>query len=72
METITRNEAFELYPEEHCLKAPELLREAGCSREVIQRGADQLEWELTRLLTMTLAAMAASEDTINTEMEAEG
>ena len=45
---------------------------AGCSREVIQRGADQLEWELTRLLTMTLAAMAASEDTINTEMEAEG
>ena len=45
---------------------------AGCSREVIQRGADQLGWELTRLLTMTLAAMAASEDTINTEMEAEG
>ena len=141
---------FELYPEEHCLKAPELLREAGvgedvihsvvshgygitvgcgatidvepqhemekvlfaadeltgliwaaalmrpskstkdmdlkslkkkykskgfaagCSREVIQRGADQLGWELTRILTMTLAAMAASEDTINTEMEAEG
>ena len=45
---------------------------AGCSREVIQRGADQLGWELTKLLTMTLAAMAASEDTINTEMEAEG
>lgn len=141
---------FELYPEEHCLKAPELLREAGvgedvihsvvshgygitvgcgatidvepqhemekvlfaadeltgliwaaalmrpskstkdmdlkslkkkykskgfaagCSREVIQRGADQLGWELTKLLTMTLAAMTASEDTINTEMEAEG
>ena len=141
---------FELYPEEHCLKAPELLREvgvgedvihsvvshgygitvgcgatiavepvhemekvlfaadeltgliwaaalmrpskstkdmdlkslkkkykskgfaAGCSREVIQRGADQLGWELTRLLTMTLEAMAASEDTINAEMEAEG
>ena len=45
---------------------------AGCSREVIQRGADQLGWELTRLLTMTLEAMAASEDTINAEMEAEG
>lgn len=45
---------------------------AGCSREVIQRGAGQLGWELTKLLTMTLAAMAASEDTINTEMEAEG
>lgn len=45
---------------------------AGCSREVIQRGADQLGWKLTRLLTMTLEAMAASEDTINAEMEAEG
>ena len=44
----------------------------GCSREVIQRGADQLGWELTRLLTMTLEAMAASEDTINAEMKAEG
>ena len=45
---------------------------AGCSREVIQRGADQLGWELTRLLTMTLEAMAASEDTINAEMKVEG
>ena len=140
---------FELYPEEHCLKAPEMLREAGvgedvihavvshgygitvgcgttldvepehemekvlfaadeltgliwaaalmrpskstkdmelkslkkkykskgfaagCSREVIERGAQQLGWELEKLLTMTLQAMAASEDTINTEMAAE-
>ena len=38
---------------------------AGCSREVIQRGADQLGWELDKLLEMTLEAMAASEDTIN-------
>lgn len=138
---------FELYPEEHCLKAPELLREAGvgediihavcshgygisvgcgktidvvpehemekvlfaadeltgliwaaalmrpskstkdmelkslkkkykskgfaagCSREVIQRGADQLGWDLEKLLSMTLEAMAANEDTINSEME---
>ena len=138
---------FELYPEEHCLKAPEMLREAGvgedvihsvvshgygitvgcgvtidvapeqemekvlfaadeltgliwaaalmhpskstkdmelkslkkkykskgfaagCSREVIERGAQQLGWELEKLLTMTLQAMAASEDTINTELE---
>ena len=45
---------------------------AGCSRELIQRGADQLGWELTRLLTMTLEAMAASEDTINAEMETGG
>lgn len=136
---------FELYPEEHCLKAPELLRKvgvsedvihsvvshgygitvgcgttidvepvhemekvlfaadeltgliwaaalmrpskstkdmelkslkkkykskgfaAGCSREVIQRGADQLGWELEKLLTMTLEAMKASEDLINAE-----
>ena len=140
---------FELYPEEHCLKAPELLREAGvgedivhavvshgygitvgcgatietvpehemekvlfaadeltgliwaaalmrpskstkdmelkslkkkykskgfaagCSREVIQRGADQLGWELSKLLTMTLQAMAESEDEIRKEMETE-
>ena len=138
---------FELYPEEHCLKAPEMLREAGvgedvihsvvshgygitvgcgvtidvapeqemekvlfaadeltgliwaaalmrpskstkdmelkslkkkykskgfaagCSREVIERGAQQLGWELEKLLTMTLQARAASEDTINAELE---
>ena len=140
---------FELYPEEHCLKAPELLRDggvsediihsvcshgygitvglgitidvepihemekvlfaadeltgliwaaalmrpskstkdmelkslkkkykskgfaAGCSREVIERGAEQLGWELDKLLEMTLQAMAESEDTINAEMAAE-
>ena len=44
---------------------------AGCSREVIERGAQQLGWELEKLLTMTLQAMAASEDTINEEMAAE-
>ena len=138
---------FELYPEEHCLKAPEMLREAGvgedvihsvvshgygitvgcgvtidvapekemekvlfaadeltgliwaaalmrpskstkdmelkslkkkykskgfaagCSREVIERGAQQLGRELEKLLTMTLQAMAASEDTINADVE---
>ena len=137
---------FELYPEEHCLKAPELLKEggvgddiihavcshgygitvgcgktidvkpehemekvlfaadeltgliwaaalmrpskstkdmelkslkkkykskgfaAGCSREVIERGADQLGWELEKLLTMTLQAMADCEDEINGKM----
>jgi len=132
---------FEKYPEEHCIKAPELLREggvgediihgvvshgygitvdvapehemekvlfaadeltgliwaaalmrpskstkdmelkslkkkykskgfaAGCSREVIERGAEQLGWELDKLLTMTLEAMKATEDEINTEIE---
>ena len=140
---------FELYPEEHCLKAPEMLRKAGvgedvihsvvshgygitvgcgatidvvpehemekvlfaadeltgliwaaalmrpskstkdmelkslkkkykskgfaagCSREVIERGADQLGWELQKLLTMTLQAMADCEDEIKAEMDAE-
>lgn len=134
---------FELYPDEHCLKAPELLREAGvgediihavcshgygitvecgatidvepvhemekvlfaadeltgliwaaalmrpskstkdmelkslkkkykskgfaagCSREVIERGANQLGWELDKLLEMTLSAMQATEDEIS-------
>ena len=132
---------FELYPEEHCIKAPELLREggvgediihgvvshgygitvdvapehemekvlfaadeltgliwaaalmrpskstkdmelkslkkkykskgfaAGCSRKVIERGAEQLGGELDKLLTMTLEAMKATEDEINAEIE---
>ena len=138
---------FELYPAEHCLKAPELLREAGvsediihavcshgygitvecgvtidvepvhemekvlfaadeltgliwaaalirssqstkdmelkslkkkykskgfaagCSREVIERGAAQLGWELEKLLTMTLQAMADCEDEIQAQMQ---
>ena len=42
---------------------------AGCSREVIERGAEQLGWELDKLLEMTLKAMAESEDMINEEME---
>ena len=41
---------------------------AGCSREVIERGANQLGWELDKLLEMTLRAMAATEDIINEEM----
>jgi predicted hydrolase (HD superfamily) len=45
---------------------------AGCSREVIQRGAEQLGWELDRLLSMTLQAMAETEDAILAELEAEG
>ena len=44
---------------------------AGCSREVIERGAEQLGWDLETLLTMTLQAMAATEDTIQAEMTAE-
>ena len=41
---------------------------AGCSRVVIERGAVQLGWELEKLLTMTLQAMQACEDTINNEL----
>lgn len=137
---------FELYPDEHCLKAPELLREAGisediihsvvshgygitvgcgktidvapehemekvlfaadeltgliwaaalmrpskstkdmelkslkkkykskgfaagCSREVIERGANMLGWELDKLLEMTLRAMAECEDIVNQQL----
>ena len=44
---------------------------AGCSREVIERGAEQLGWELQKLLTMTLQAMADCEDEIKAEMDAE-
>ena len=44
---------------------------AGCSREVIERGAEQLGWELPKLLTMTLEAMAVCEDEIQAEMRSE-
>ena len=41
---------------------------AGCSREVIGRGADQLGWELDKLLELTMRAMADTEDIIAQEM----
>lgn len=41
----------------------------GCSRDVIERGALQLGWDLDKLLTMTLEAMKATEDEINQEVE---
>ena len=44
---------------------------AGCSREVIERGAKQLGWELDTLLSKTLQAMAETEDLIKEEMAAE-
>lgn len=45
---------------------------AGCSRDVIERGAEQLGWELDKLLLMTLQAMAANEDLINSQMASLG
>ena len=43
---------------------------AGCSRDVIARGAEQLGWELDTLLSKTLQAMAETEDTILFEVAA--
>ena len=37
---------------------------AGCSRDVIRQGAENLGWELDKLLEMTLEAMKAKEDHI--------
>ena len=135
---------FELYPEEHCIKAPELLREggvgediihgvvshgygitvdvapehemekvlfaadeltgliwaaakmrpskstkdmevsslkkkfkdkkfaAGCSRDVITKGAENLGWELPKLMEMTILAMRSCEDSVAEEMKKMG
>ena len=138
---------FELYPEEHCLKAPELLREggvgediihavcshgygitvgcgetinvepvhemekvlfavdeltglvgaaarmrpsrsvmdmevsslkkkfkdkkfaAGCSRDVIREGAENLGWTLEELMEKTILAMRSCEESVNKEVE---
>ena len=38
---------------------------AGCSREVIQNGADMLEMPLEELVEQTILAMRASEDAVN-------
>lgn len=43
---------------------------AGCSRDVIVRGAEQLGWELDTLLSKTLQAMAETEDTVLAEVAA--
>ena len=41
---------------------------AGCSRDVIQRGADNLGWQLDELFEKTILAMRECEDSINKEM----
>ncbi len=41
---------------------------AGCSRDIIQKGAEMLGWELDELLGSTLEAMRATEDEINKEL----
>ena len=42
---------------------------AGCSRDVIKKGAEQLGWELDKLLTETLEAMKNCEDEIEDELK---
>jgi len=43
---------------------------AGCSRDIIRTGAEQLGWELDKLMEMTLEAMKATEAQIEAEMNA--
>ena len=40
---------FELYPDEHCIKAPELLREGGVADD-IRDGKDETVDELVKVL----------------------
>ena len=44
---------------------------AGCSRDIIRTGAEQLGWELDTLLDKTLQAMKASEDEIEEKVKTE-
>ena len=40
---------------------------AGCSREVIERGAEMLGWELDDLISKTILAMRSCEEKVNAE-----
>jgi len=44
---------------------------AGCSRDVIQTGAERLGWTLEELMEKTILAMRACEDAVNAAMEAQ-
>ena len=44
---------------------------AGCSRDIIRRGTEQLGWELDTLLDKTLQAMKMCEDEIEENVKAE-
>lgn len=37
---------------------------AGCSRDIIRKGAEMLGWDLDRLLSDTLEAMRATENIV--------
>lgn len=42
---------------------------AGCSREVIEKGAEMLGWDLNTLFEKTILAMRSCEASVNAEME---
>lgn len=42
---------------------------AGCSRDVIQKGADRLGWELNDLFEKTIIAMRETEDYVENELK---
>ena len=42
---------------------------AGCSRDVIREGAENLGWTLEELMEKTILAMRSCEESINKEME---
>lgn len=44
---------------------------AGCSREVIERGADMLGWELSDLLQKTIYAMRSCEESVQEALQKE-
>ena len=41
---------------------------AGCSRDIIAKGAELLGWDLDKLLDMTLQAMQATESAVEAQM----
>lgn len=61
---------FEKWPEQHCVKAPELLQEIGCSRDVINTGAERLGWPIEELMEKTILAMRSCEDAVNEAVSA--
>ncbi|MGN0464838.1 MAG: hydrolase [Lachnospiraceae bacterium] len=42
---------------------------AGCSRDVIRNGAEELDWDLDELFEKTIMAMRSCEDKVKEEME---
>lgn len=42
---------------------------AGCSRDIIQKGAESLEWTLDELLEKTILAMRSCEESVNNSMK---